>query len=165
MAKNQNTEQTKAQTQKLSPFEAAIKAHLDKRAAEDELFAKSYAKENKSIKECCRYLVGEEYDRCKSATSIMDDATTYGLAVHYYDEDDIEIKSLPRGAQYGVSAPHNGATYNPTEEDKAAAKQAAIRRLEEEAYQKLHAPKKRKTEAVEQPANAGTQTSLFDLLQ
>ena len=148
MAKNQNTEQTKAQTQKLSPFEAAIKAYL-----------------NKSIKECCRYLVGEAYDRCKSATSIMDDATTYGLAVHYYDEDDIEIKSLPRGAQYGVSAPHNGATYNPTEEDKAAAKQAAIRRLEEEAYQKLHAPKKRKTEAVEQPANAGTQTSLFDLLQ
>ena len=164
MAKKQSTEQPTAQA-KLSLFEEAIKAYLDKRAAEDELFAKSYAKEGKSIKECCRYLVGEAYDRCKSATSIMDDATTYGLAVHYYDEDNIVIKQLPRGAQYDVSAPHNGATYNPTEEDKKAAKQAAIKRLEEEAYQKLHAPKKRKTEAAEQPANAGTQTSLFDLLQ
>lgn len=163
MAKKQSTEQPTAQA-KLSLFEEAIKAYLDKRAAEDEQFAKSYAKENKSIKECCLFLVGEAYDRCKSATSIMDDATTYGLAVHYYDEDNIEIKRLPNGARYGVSAPHNGATYNPTEEDKEAAKQAALKRLENEAYQKLHAPKKRKTENTEQPANVGTQTSLFDLL-
>lgn len=163
MAKKSNTEQN--QVPKLNPFEQAIKAYLDKRAAEDELFAKSYAKENKSIKECCRYLVGEAYDRCKSETSIMDDATTYGLAVHYYDEDDIEIKSLPDGARYGVSAPHNGATYEPTEEDKENAKKAALKRLEDEAFQKLHTPKKKKTEEAEQTANVGTQTSLFDLMQ
>ena len=58
MANKKDTEQTKTQTQKLSLFEAAIKAYLDKRAAEDEQFAKSYAKEYKSIKECCLFVVG-----------------------------------------------------------------------------------------------------------
>ena len=33
-------------------FKATIKAYLDKRAESDELFAVSYAKENKNIDEC-----------------------------------------------------------------------------------------------------------------
>ena len=34
-------------------FKKVIKAYLDKRAAEDELFAKDYAKTNKNIDDCC----------------------------------------------------------------------------------------------------------------
>lgn len=33
-----------------------IKSYLDERARTDELFAKSYAKKNKSIDECCTYI-------------------------------------------------------------------------------------------------------------
>lgn len=40
-------------------FEVVIKEYLDKRASEDELFAKDYAKENKSIKECCRFIMNQ----------------------------------------------------------------------------------------------------------
>ena len=37
-------------------FQAAIKSYLDERAKADELFAKAYNKENKSIDECCSYI-------------------------------------------------------------------------------------------------------------
>ncbi|WP_252190606.1 Cas9 inhibitor AcrIIA9 family protein [Segatella copri] len=43
-------------------FKKVIKAYLDKRAAEDELFAKDYAKPGKNIDDCCDfiYLRGQE---------------------------------------------------------------------------------------------------------
>lgn len=160
MAKKSNTEQNQAP--KLNPFEQAIKAYLDGRAAEDPQFAQSYAKEKKSIKECCDFIIGEASKKRNGNAAVMTDEEVYGLAVHYYDEDDIKVNRNHGGA--GVRPPHNGATYEPTEEDKENAKKAALKRLEDEAFQKLHAPKKKKTEEAEQPTNAGTQTSLFDLL-
>ena len=38
-------------------FKKVIKAYLDKRAAEDELFAKDYAKPNKNIDDCCDFII------------------------------------------------------------------------------------------------------------
>lgn len=146
----------------LNDFEKAIKAYLDKRAAEDPQFAQSYAKEKKSIEECCDFIIGEASKKRNGNAAVMTDEEVYGLAVHYYDEDDIKVNRNHGGTE--VRPPHNGATYEPTEEDKENAKKAALKRLEDEAFQKLHAPKKKKTEEAEQPANAGTQTSLFDLL-
>lgn len=161
MAKKSNTEQN--QTPKLNPFEQAIKAYLDGRAAEDELFAKSYAKDGKSIKECCQYIIGEAEKKRYGRTAVMSDAEVYGLAVHYYDEDNIEINR-----EASAEVMHDDDTpavdYVPTEEEKEHAKQAALKRLEDEAYRELHrAPKKRKQEEID--AAAGTQTSLFDLMQ
>lgn len=149
----------------MTQFEEAIKAYLDQRASEDEQFAKSYAKEKKSIEECCKFIMAEAYDRIthKQGTQSygMTDAEVYGLAVHYYDEDNIKPKHM--GARAEVL--QTNATYEPTEEDKENARKAALKRLEDEAYRKLHTPKKKKAEDVtEQPANTCTQTSLFDLL-
>ena len=42
----------------MSALQDAVKAYLDKRAAEDELFAKSYAKPNKNIADCCKFIKG-----------------------------------------------------------------------------------------------------------
>lgn len=151
----------------MKEFERAIKAYLDDRAANDPLFAQSYAKPNKSIGECCKFIMGEV---CSMAVKVeggkaagTTDAEIFGMAVHYYDEDDIKIKPISGTCNVIHTGPN--VDYEPTEEDKEEARKAALKRLEDEAYEKLHAPKKRKTEAVEQPANAGTQTSLFDLLQ
>lgn len=36
-----------------------IKAYLDERAKNDELFAQNYAKKNKNIDECLEYVIGE----------------------------------------------------------------------------------------------------------
>ena len=40
-------------------FQDTIKAYLDARAQTDELFAISYAKEGKSIEECCNFICQE----------------------------------------------------------------------------------------------------------
>ncbi len=141
----------------MNKFEEAIKAYLDKRASEDALFAQSYAKESKNITECCKFIIGEASKVSDGGSAVMSDEEVYGLAVHYYDEDDIEITEV-KGAD--VRPPHNGATYEPTEEDKENARKAALKRLEDEAFQKYHTPRKKKAEEqapVEQP-------TLFDML-
>lgn len=74
-----------------SAFEDAIKAHLDKVAEQDETFAKNYAKKNKSIKECCQYIIQEVRKKQTGGVGILSDEETYGLAIHYYDEDNIKV--------------------------------------------------------------------------
>ena len=68
-------------------FKAVIKAYLDDRASNDELFAATYAKPNKSLDECCNYILREVQ---KSGQNGFADEEIYGMAVHYYDEDDIK---------------------------------------------------------------------------
>lgn len=65
----------------------AIKAHLDKRAATDKLFAVNYAKENKNLDECFRYILGEA--RKRGSAVCMTDEEVFGLAVHYYPKYNI----------------------------------------------------------------------------
>lgn len=79
----------------VNPVKDAIKAYLDKRAKEDSLFAASYAKPNKSIDECFDYIIGEV--RKKGTMVYMSDEEVFGMAVHYYDEDDIKVSKLPKG--------------------------------------------------------------------
>lgn len=50
-------------------FEQTIKAYLDKRAKEDALFAETYKKEGKSIKECCKYIMQEASKRFFKSTA------------------------------------------------------------------------------------------------
>lgn len=86
-------------------FETAIKTYLDGVAAKDELFAKSYNKPNKSIKECCAYLMSEAQKAAKSNGKkeiACKDEEIYGLAMHYYDEDDIEVGEVPVNTQVAV---------------------------------------------------------------
>lgn len=76
-------------------FEAAIKQYLDELAAKDELFAKTYAKKNKNIHECCQYIkdtVEKEARKSNTNRAMVRDEDVYNLAVHYYDEDDIVVK-------------------------------------------------------------------------
>lgn len=69
-----------------------IKNYLDERAKNDELFAKAYAKPNKSIDECYKYVLGEA--RKKGTAVGMTAEEVFGLAVHYYDEDNIKINPV-----------------------------------------------------------------------
>lgn len=75
------------ETDKLTPFQQAIKDHLDARAQTDELFAATYAKPGKTLKGCCAYI---EQEVKKSGRCGFADEEIYGMAVHYYDEDDIK---------------------------------------------------------------------------
>lgn len=79
----------------MSSFETTIKKYLDNRAKEDSLFAETYKKANKSIKECCKYIYSQARKMAKGSNSVgIDDATVFGWAVHYYDEDNIEVEGV-----------------------------------------------------------------------
>lgn len=83
-------------------FETVIKDYLDNRAREDSLFAETYKKANKSIKECCRYIISRARKLGGTAVAV-DDATVYGWAVHYYDEDNIKVEASSERVE--VAAP------------------------------------------------------------
>lgn len=118
-------------------FTETIKNYLEKRASEDELFAVTLKKENKSIEECCNYVMKCAKDGGCAGYS---DEEVFGWAVHYYDEDDIKnIKAI--GGKVVINQ-----SVELTEEDKAEAKDKAMKSLIEEA--KIEA-KKELSEAIE----------------
>lgn len=76
-------------------MEQAIKIYLDNRAKTDSLFAETYKKANKSIKECCKYIYSQAKKLANGGNAVgVDDATVYGWAVHYYDEDNIKMDKV-----------------------------------------------------------------------
>lgn len=144
-------------------FQDTIKAYLDQRAASDELFAKSYAKESKNIEECCNYIVSEVQ---KMKVNGMADDEVYSLAVHYYDEDDLgDIK-----ANYSHVVVNHAI--NLSEEDIAKAKLEAMKRIEEEEYARLqkgqnagkstHSSKRQQSKSGTPNQSSANTRSLFD---
>ena len=113
-------------------FKRTIQMFLEQRAAEDRLFAASYNKPNKSIDECVTYLLNWAKSQCNGGNSI---GTTGGevlsQAVHYYDEDNIEI-GKPIQCQVMVS--HN---IELTDEEKAEARRRAVAQYQQAELQKL----------------------------
>lgn len=146
------------QQAQLNPFEQALKTYLDQRAQDDPLFAQSYAKPKKSIQECARYCMQEARKLVKDNVAVMDNATVYGWAVHYYDEDNIKVTG-------NYSQVHAEVSHTPkvelTEEEKAEAKKIAMERAIEEQRKQLHTKSKKAAQTKE---NEPVQTSLFDLL-
>lgn len=134
-------------------FKEAIKSYLDERARTDELFAKSYAKENKNLNECCSYIMGEARKRGNAVA--MSDTEVFGMAVHYYDEDDIKVNKLLSGTRAVASTSPQPAKL--TEEDIQRAREEAIKRLTEEQYVLL----KKKSSRGKKEATEVQQMSLF----
>ena len=125
-------------------FKETIKAYLDKRASEDELFAVTYQKENKNLDECCNYVI-----QCakKGGCEGYDPVEVFNWAVHYYDEDDIKnIKPI----SCKVVVNHSVEL---TEEDIAQAKQKALDNVISDEQKRITnkvKPKKVEPKLVEQ---------------
>lgn len=130
-------------------FKMAIQSYLEKRAKEDSLFAASYAKENKSIDECCDYITGEAIMRGGNVVPISDDEV-FGMAIHYYDEDNIKINKISTGCRTSVQSSNVELTEEEKKAAREAAREAAIKRLADEQYALLKKkPAKAKKEAIE----------------
>lgn len=95
---------------KESAFEGIIRKYLEMLAGQDPLFAETFKKPNKSIEECCRYIKQEAQKVKDGNVAIVEDATVYGWATHYYDEDDIKVESAPKAK---VSTPASTPTTKP----------------------------------------------------
>lgn len=130
-------------------FKQAIKKYLDERAQEDELFAVSYNKENKNIDDCCTYILNQVKE---SGCNGFDDDEIFSMAVHYYDEDNIEVGKMPSNMKMVIN--HQVEL---TDEEKQKAHDIAFKQAQEEAYKALtKRPKNKKAESNIQ------QGSLFD---
>ena len=69
-------------------FTRTIAEYLNQRAMTDPLFAPNLMKPNKNIEECITYILNEVQ---KSGCNGFEDDEIYSMAVHYYDEDDLEV--------------------------------------------------------------------------
>ena len=109
-------------------FKRTIQMYLEQRAAEDALFAKNYRKAAKNIDDCVTYILN--YVK-KSGCNGFTDGEIYGQAVHYYDENEIEV-GKPINCQVAVNH-----VVELTAEEKAEARQEAVRRYQDEELRKL----------------------------
>lgn len=110
-------------------FTRTILTYLEQRAETDPLFAESFAKTDKNIDDCITYILNTVQ---KSGCNGFTDIEVYSMAVHYYDEDIIEIGNPMNGCQIAVNH-----VVELTEEEKAEARQEAIKKLQNEAYTKM----------------------------
>ena len=130
-------------------FKNTIKTYLDNRAADDTLFAETYAKPNKNIDDCITYILNEVK---RSGCFGFTDDEIYSMAVHYYDEDTL-IVGKPSDVRVVVNH-----TVELTAEEKEEARKEAIKRATNEAYTKLTQPKKNGTKP---PVTNAVTPSLF----
>lgn len=129
-------------------FRDTIKAYLDKRAETDVLFSFQYSKPEKNIDDCITYILNTVQ---KSGCNGFADDEIFGMAVHYYDEDNIEA-----GKPMNVHVVVNHVV-ELTEEEKQQARRDAIRQVQDEVYKKMTQPVRKTKKAEMNP-----QPSLFD---
>jgi len=69
-------------------FKETIKSYLDNKAETDSLFAVTYSNDKKNIDDCCTYILNQVQ---KSGCNGFSDFEIFGMAIHYYDEENIEV--------------------------------------------------------------------------
>lgn len=144
-------------------FQERIKAYLDDLASRDEYFALDYENPAKSIEECCDFIVQQVQ---KSGRCGFDDDEIFGLAVHYYQEQNLEeIKHIDCKVIVNEEV-------QLTPEEIEAAKLEAKERIVREEKARIEAEEKKakekakqKAEEAKKQAEASGELSLFDMLE
>lgn len=132
-------------------FKAVIKQYIEDRAQTDSLFAFNLEKPNKNIDDCVTYILNEVK---KSGCNGFADDEIYNMAVHYYDEDNIEV-----GEKVNATVVVNHVV-ELTEADKNEAKEKAVREFIAEQKNTLKTAKTKPT--PKEKKVIPVQTSLFD---
>ena len=129
-------------------FKNTIKAYLDQRAEIDLLFSFRYSLPEKKLEDCITYILNQVQ---KSGCNGFHDDEIFGMAVHFFDEDNIEV-GKPMNAHVTV----NHVVVLSAEEIEQA-RQDAIQKAQDEAYKKMMQPVKNTKRVALNP-----QPSLFD---
>jgi hypothetical protein len=133
-------------------FQDTIRTYLDKMAESDALFAVKYANPSKSLSECITYIICQVQ---KSGCNGFEDDEIFGMAVHYWEENEIEV-----GKPINCKVVVNRAV-ELTEEEKEKARQDAMNRLRDEEMAKIRKPIQPK-KTTEKKQATEVQPSLFD---
>ena len=124
-------------------FNKTIKEYLEERAENDALFAVKFANPSKSVEECVTYILNSVQ---KSGCNGFEDDEIFGMAVHYWEESEIEV-GKPINCQVVVNH-----TVELTEEEKEQARQDAIAKLRDEEMAKMRKPIQPKKTTDVQPS-------------
>lgn len=130
-------------------FKRTIQMHLEQRAAEDALFAKNYRNPAKNIDDCVTYILNYVQ---RSGCNGFTDGEIFGQAVHYYDENEIEV-GMP--LQCHVAVNH---VVELTAEEKAEARKRAVEQYQQAELRKMQERGKKPTAKQEN----NVQPSLFN---
>jgi hypothetical protein len=131
-------------------FKRTIQMYLEQQAAKDALFAKKYHNPAKNLDDCVTHILNfVQRSGCNGFT----DGEIFGQAIHYFEENEIEV-GKPMDCQVVVNH-----VMELTAEEKAEARQNAIRRYQEEELRKLQ--NRHRTSAKKETQQS--QPSLFDL--
>ena len=130
-------------------FTRTITEYLNQRASTDPLFAPNLMKPNKNIEDCVTYILNEVK---KSGCNGFDDDEIYSMAVHFFDEDNIDI-GKPLDCHVAVNH-----VVQLTDEEKAEARRQAIEQYQREQLAKMRSHSERAKKAE----NKVVQPSLFD---
>lgn len=134
-------------------FTRTIAEYLNLRAATDPLFAPNLAKPHKNIEDCITYILKQVQ---QSACNGFEDDEIYSMAVHYYDEDDLDVGS-PVACHVVVNH-----TIVLTEEEKAEARKQATQQYQAQELRRLQEPKRVKAKASTDSEQV-PQPFLFDM--
>ena len=135
-----------------SSFKDTIQEHLNFRAFTDELFAETLKKPNKSIDECIQYILKTVKD---SGSNGFEDKEIFGMAIHYYDEDDVVGPKVPINQSKVVVNHH----VKLTPQEIKDAKQKAINEVIQEEKDKMR--KKPAKTVKAKPEETNQTNSLF----
>ncbi|RKD96769.1 PcfK-like family protein [Marinifilum flexuosum] len=113
-------------------FKKIIAAKLEEIASKDALFAENLKKKNKNIDDCITCILNTVKS---SGVCGFSDDEIFGMAMHYYDEDEIKI-----GGKLNCKVVTNHSA-ELSEEEKKQAKQEAFEREVEAQRTKLHKKK------------------------
>ena len=134
---------------RMKEFEKAIQAFLDEKAKKDEAFAEKYRSEKKNIADCCKFIIAEVKKSCKGNEAACTDEYVYGLAMHYYDEENIKVPANAPSCRVVVPG-----SVELSEADKKEAREEAMRRLKEQEVQEQMRKERQRQEAAEKKAEA-----------
>ena len=131
-------------------FKRTIQMYLEQRAAEDTLFAKKYHKPAKNLDDCVTHILNfAQRSGCNGFT----DGEIFGQAIHYFEENEIEV-GKPMNCQVVVNH-----VVELTAEEKAEARQNALRQYQNEELRRLQSRNKPTTTAKKE---TNVQPTLFD---
>jgi hypothetical protein len=127
-------------------FKKAISDHLNKLGEEDKQFAEKLKNPKKNIDDCVTYILNQVK---ASGCNGFADAEIFGMANHYYDEEDIKP-----GEKIKCDVVVNHKVELTPEEIEEAKKKAREKVIADEAerLRKKPAVKKPEPEKVEQPS-------------
>lgn len=142
-------------------FQQVLKTYLDRMAEQDEAFSIVYANEDKSIEECATYVVecvAQSAKKMETKTLGMSSDEVFGLAVHYYQEDNIEVSD--NLIHFNVITDERSIL---SEDDKAAIRAEAVNEYleQQKAEKKARDLRKAIAKGVDKRKEEQLQLSLF----